>query len=124
MQLTQQGLSEEEAGELLEKAFGWRGQVLGLPSVLCLHKGAVRQNTMDGLRPGVVITANMLVQAYWRKSRVKEVPAAEQLDAVLGFLAEQGAHGLGSQSGSGSRSGYRLEIMSSFMNPAVTCSAI
>ena len=30
------------------------------------------------------------MQAYWRKSRVKEVPAPEQLDAVLSFLEEQG----------------------------------
>ena len=27
VQLTQRGLSEEEASELLEKSFGWRGQV-------------------------------------------------------------------------------------------------
>ena len=39
-QLTQQGIAEEDADELLEKAFGWRSQV----SHLCLSPAKLSQD--------------------------------------------------------------------------------
>ena len=44
LQLTQQGLPEDEAGELLEKSFGWRGQARGLFSTFCQHCFGARLN--------------------------------------------------------------------------------
>ena len=92
LQLTQQGFAEEEADELLQKSFGWRGQVSVSMHVLRKSNSCLLQHA-HGNWPcflGVAMLVVRNTQAYWRKQRVKEVPAPEQLDSVLSFLAEQG----------------------------------